>query len=327
MLADSSQCIDFCNNLNKGGLYIIGATLHGQFGDFAATAALKRDWVEFIDANALKAFPQISVAPDLRNALESLVLLSGLGALQSNTVLLPLIRMQQMHLQVQVEAEAEAESSPKIEIETETQSNMSALVPQTPAALPPGEYFALCRNILRFDRNVVVTANFHALDDQLLVSDKMHTHFADRHAAEDEDKPAMEMSSMSSVAGDETSDSDAFLSATVQHAVVKQATIPLTHEVAQCIDMRKDNTKDSVFPMLLLQLAHILVQNKVWSRRAKARLRVLLFVDNAVCVICVIVYCASCYLLSYALCDIYRNFSSRQQSSVSLHSLPRSTNR
>jgi len=296
LLADDedSQCIDFCNNLKKGGLYIIGATLRGQFGDFAATTQLKKDWVEFIDANELKAFPQISVAPTLRAGLESLVLLSGLGALQPNTVLLPLIKTQR-------DAELElSAASAQLEIASEANANakpMQALVPQTPAALPAAEYVALCRSILRFDRNVVVTANFHAFDDQLLVSAKMHSDFADRREV------AMEMSAMDELsksadtaerdASADGDDDDAFLSATVQHDVVVRAPIPLTRDSSQWIDVwlfardyslrmerLDENRKDGVFPMLLLQLAHILLRNKVWSRRAGARLRVLLFVDN-----------------------------------------------
>ena len=116
---------------------------------------------------------------------------------------------------------------------------------------------------------MVVTAIFHAFDDQLLVSDKMHSDWAGRHADEDEDEkePAMEMSAVSLVGdAEEEADEDALLSATVRHSVVKGAAIPLTREEAQWIDvwlfardyslqMREENHKDGVFPMLLLQLA------------------------------------------------------------------------
>ena len=49
LLADSrySALIDFCNNLKKGGLYIIGVAIQGEFGDFELTTKLKASWIEF----------------------------------------------------------------------------------------------------------------------------------------------------------------------------------------------------------------------------------------------------------------------------------------
>ena len=87
LLADSkySALIDFCNNLKKGGLYIIGVSVKGEFGEFERSTALRKEWIDFIDSNELKAFPQINVAPKLKAGLENLVLLCGLGALQVYT--------------------------------------------------------------------------------------------------------------------------------------------------------------------------------------------------------------------------------------------------
>ncbi len=42
--------IDFCNNLKKGGLYVVGTVLEGDFEHFAdSTLELRRAWLEFID--------------------------------------------------------------------------------------------------------------------------------------------------------------------------------------------------------------------------------------------------------------------------------------
>merc|ERR1712113_1021781 len=42
----------------------------------------------------------------------------------------------------------------------------------------------------------------------------------------------------------------------------------------------QSNAKDNVFPMLMMQISHILLQNKVWIKTAKAKLRVLLIINN-----------------------------------------------
>eukprot|EP01084_Bolivina_argentea_P100138 179882_1 len=151
LLPDAQYCatIDFCNNLKKGGLYIIGVVLHGEYGEFEATTGLRKAWIEFIDRNELKAFPQINVAPNMRNGLENLILLSGLGALQPNTVILPILQND--------------------EEEEEKVQQQDDLVPQSPASMDVDEYTQLLRNILAFHKNIIITANFGAIHSSLIV--------------------------------------------------------------------------------------------------------------------------------------------------------------
>lgn len=86
---------------------------------------------------------------------------------------------------------------------------------------------------------------------------------------------------------------DSFLHKSINHDFMKNVSVPKSREEAQWIDiwlfasdysfdiMNLDNNcKDDTFPMLMMQLAHILLQNKVWVKKAKAKLRVLLMVNN-----------------------------------------------
>ena len=85
--------IDFCNNLKKGGLYVLGCVLKGDFGECSDLAkSLKREWIEFCDYNNIKAFPQICVDSFIRNGYENLLLLAGLGAMQPNTIVMPMVK-------------------------------------------------------------------------------------------------------------------------------------------------------------------------------------------------------------------------------------------
>jgi len=377
LLADSKSTalIDFCNNLKKGGLYIIGVAVDGNFGDFDRTTKLTHTWIEFIDSNKLKAFPQINVAPDLRHGLENLILLSGLGALQANTVVLPLIRIRNdsaqklgkiavaaqqdqqrqtvdddknenedgdhvdeehddddtketQHEQQDEEEKEDTQQQQANEEEDEEKDKqldddstdytrsfttdsrlitdyhldvaapsktMQAMVPQTPADLDVNEYSTLCRNILAYRRNVVMTANFHAFDSQLIVSDALQKVLAQPKNSFFEMEPvgaSMDDSNKTHKAQNFSVQEESFLTKTVTHDYINDAAVPKSREEAQWIDVWlfandytfeshavEHNCKDDVFPMLIMQLAHVLLRNKVW-KKSNAKLRVLLMVGN-----------------------------------------------
>ena len=83
--------IDFCNNLKKGGLFIIGSIVRGgiyEAGD--RTLMLKRGWQKFLQPTPIKAFTDAAFAPSrsVRLGLQSLMVSSGLGGMSSNTVVL-----------------------------------------------------------------------------------------------------------------------------------------------------------------------------------------------------------------------------------------------
>lgn len=114
--------IDFSNNLKKGGLFIIGSTVRvnsdAGSGDSKAIAALGDDvrrldgasphhapttfafvaprvarlryrWLEYIDTFNIKAFAEVGVGSSGRTAAQNLTMVSGLGGMKPNTVILP----------------------------------------------------------------------------------------------------------------------------------------------------------------------------------------------------------------------------------------------
>ena len=85
--------ISFCNNLKKGGLYVIGSALVGDLRVLSGEAlSIRESWEAFIAKAHIKAFPQVAVAPTARIAYQNLMLCSGLGAMRPNTVVLPMFR-------------------------------------------------------------------------------------------------------------------------------------------------------------------------------------------------------------------------------------------
>ena len=54
---------------------------------------------------------------------------------------------------------------------------IGALVQQSPAVMNVNEYTKLCRNILKYNKNVILTANFHSFDTSLIVSNEIQSAF------------------------------------------------------------------------------------------------------------------------------------------------------
>eukprot|EP01084_Bolivina_argentea_P171737 297544_1 len=59
--------------------------------------------------------------------------------------------------------------------------SLKSLVKQTPADMDPIEYIKMCRNILKFNRNIVMTANIYSLDFQLVVSQNIQQVVEKKH--------------------------------------------------------------------------------------------------------------------------------------------------
>ena len=86
--------IKFVNFLKKSGLYIIG---HVHVGDLDTlegpdpSVSEIRHWQTLIDHLEVKAFPEVTVAKSIREGLQQLARISGLGAMKPNTILIPMM--------------------------------------------------------------------------------------------------------------------------------------------------------------------------------------------------------------------------------------------
>jgi len=82
--------IEFCANLKKGGLFVLGTVIKGEFSDMNPTAQqVKKAWQKIILQAKIKAFSQIAIAPSTRLGYQSIVTCHGLGAMNANTVVIP----------------------------------------------------------------------------------------------------------------------------------------------------------------------------------------------------------------------------------------------
>ncbi|KAG0144486.1 hypothetical protein CROQUDRAFT_94964 [Cronartium quercuum f. sp. fusiforme G11] len=82
--------IVFCNSLKKGGLYVLAHIIKSEFSAEAIQELQEQqlNWLSLVDISNIKAFVDITVAPDERVGARHLLLTSGLGGMRPNVCIL-----------------------------------------------------------------------------------------------------------------------------------------------------------------------------------------------------------------------------------------------
>lgn len=88
LVASPRSCcplIDFVNDLKKGGLYVLGHVRVGDFSQFEhnndPTIEEYSQWLSLIDHMRVKAFAEITMAKSIREGIQHLIRISGIGKL------------------------------------------------------------------------------------------------------------------------------------------------------------------------------------------------------------------------------------------------------
>jgi len=80
--------IHFVNGMKKGGLYVLGHVKVEDFETSLDDPADNEPWLKLIDHMKIKAFAETTVSPSVRQGVQQLVRISGIGALKPNTVVM-----------------------------------------------------------------------------------------------------------------------------------------------------------------------------------------------------------------------------------------------
>ena len=89
----NSAILAFCNKIKKGGLLVVGDVIVGDLHDkFGAVEEKRARWQEGFKFLGIKAFSHVTAAPTARLGYQFLLTCGGLGGLDINTVVIPLLR-------------------------------------------------------------------------------------------------------------------------------------------------------------------------------------------------------------------------------------------
>ncbi|KNC53668.1 solute carrier family 12 member 9 [Thecamonas trahens ATCC 50062] len=180
----SLQVLDFVNNLKKGGLYVVG---HILVGDVVSQGRRYKQqvaaWREFIADTKIKAFSETLIAPSVRAGARSLLEVSGLGALQPNTLIMGFFDTSTSMADAQAAGLGPDDLRSTVSLRGPALSGRREFVsaarrhfaaafrePTSASAITLAEYVGIINDALFFNKNVVITRNFERLDKELIVT-------------------------------------------------------------------------------------------------------------------------------------------------------------
>lgn len=181
----SCELIDFVNDIKKGGLYVLGNVQVGSLDDFLVdpTIAAYSNWLGLVDHLRVKAFVELSMASSVREGIQNLYRLSGLGGMKPNTVCLGFYDDGPQENSLE-KALARGRKMKSFQMDSE---QVDKAFPPTrssdePKTLALEEYMDILFDVLKSQKNLLITRNFNkfnkaALRDKKVVVDVWPTNF------------------------------------------------------------------------------------------------------------------------------------------------------
>ena len=158
----SCSLIDFANTLKKGGLFVLGNVNTGMRQENQPDICLANypHWLTLVDHLKVKAFVELTSALSVREGIEQLVRISGVGAMKPNTILLG-FHDEQTH-------EDELLTSLSTFATTQFEGIFSPPNTHNEKATSKFEYVSIIEDCLRLQKNVGLCRNFQHLNKRLL---------------------------------------------------------------------------------------------------------------------------------------------------------------
>jgi solute carrier family 12 (potassium/chloride transporters), member 9 len=162
--------------LKKGGLYILGHTIKGDFS--SALPELNRQqtsWLRYVDAAKVKAFTNITIAESERLGARSLVLGSGLGGMRPNIIIMGAYNIKSYrdrhhaaHSEASVGASTRLYLPPSRESSRQRNLYLESQLPgdttRDESSIEPCDYVAIIEDLLQMNKSIGVGFGFDTLE-------------------------------------------------------------------------------------------------------------------------------------------------------------------
>ncbi|CAM9673164.1 unnamed protein product [Lampetra fluviatilis] len=169
----SCHLIHFVNDIKKGGLYILG---HVEVGDldsipYDPLESQVNYWLSLVDKLNVKAFVDITLSPTVRQGVQNLLRIAGLGGMKPNTLFLGFYDDCVPDDYFLSEPAFAAPHGPSRE--RDDPDHFGAHFPpvhalESPKALSVREYVAVVSDAIKMKKNVCLSRYFHELDMALV---------------------------------------------------------------------------------------------------------------------------------------------------------------
>ena len=166
LVASPRSCcplIHFVNDMKKGGLYVVGHVKVGEFKDNEVDPTVEEytQWLSLIDHMKVKAFVELTLAKSVREGIQHLTRISGMGAMKPNTIILGFYDEESCY------DFFDDDNSP-YRTNKFSSSNTGVLFPYRKKneikSLGQDEYVNIVSDILRMRKNVCLCRHFHRLN-------------------------------------------------------------------------------------------------------------------------------------------------------------------
>ncbi|GFN85558.1 solute carrier family 12 member 9 [Plakobranchus ocellatus] len=173
----SCELMDFCNDIKKSGLYVIGHVKTGKLESAVYDPCLEETpvWLKLIQQLRIKAFIEMTLAATVPEGFQHLVRISGLGGMKVNTVcfgfyddnmpqdsLLKRKTHRQRRLFGSTERREDSTSGNVLETFDSPRTDPGKRVSQY-------EYVKLIKDALKLQKNVFLCRNFQLLDKEAIL--------------------------------------------------------------------------------------------------------------------------------------------------------------
>ncbi|XP_034238432.1 solute carrier family 12 member 9 [Thrips palmi] len=161
--------IHFINDLKKGGLYVLGHVKVGDFSTLDSDPTLEEvsHWLSIVDHLKVKAFIELTVAPSVREGLQHLIRISGMGAMKPNTIVLGFYDEQEpVDFFERTQSRYKTRDFDNVSVSSSTSGKLFELRTRehAPRFIDQQQYVGMINDVLKLKKNLCICRHFHKLD-------------------------------------------------------------------------------------------------------------------------------------------------------------------